>query len=115
MKVLAVGVMVLVQDLDRSVEFYKNVLRLTLVDEMSDWALFQEGVMLQLNPYPDTAIQYDSSTVVMSLVVEDFALACKHLEEHEADFISRPEPGSTEQAAIICDVDGNVIQISSVS
>lgn len=115
MKVLAVGVMVMVQDLDRSVAFYKDVLQLTLVEEMSDWALFQEGVLLQLNPYPDTAIQFDSSTVIMSLVVEDFALACKHLEEHEADFISRPEPGSEEQAAIICDVDGNVIQISSVN
>ena len=46
LRINGVMAMVMVQDIERALRFYRNVLGFTVQDEQEDWVVFNEGVSL---------------------------------------------------------------------
>ena len=50
MQIQGVMAIVMVQDIERALRFYRDLLGFTVEDEQEDWVLFHEGVGLRVSP-----------------------------------------------------------------
>ena len=71
MRFHGVMAMVLVQDIDRATRFYRDVLGFTIQEESEDWAIFNEGVGLQMSPEPLPENSVNVNAVQVALNVEN--------------------------------------------
>src|SRR5207245_1085792 len=66
-----IGVTLRVINLDRSLQFYQEVLGLFIESQNSDSARFSNGLRIVMIPHRDTGNEYDSRNVLISIPVRD--------------------------------------------
>src|SRR5689334_3246740 len=111
MQIDRVITMVLVQDIDRAVRFYRDVLGLAIELEEEDWALFGEGVGLMVSPEPLPQDNMSLNSVIITLNVPDVAQAFDELTGKGAAFLVPPTDVGGATVASFRDSEGNILQL----
>lgn len=113
MRILGTASVVLVQDLDRAMRFYRETLGLTLAVEQEDWAMFAEnvGLMRAEEPLPEDAVNLNA--IVLTFQVEDVRAAYGELIEKGVPFLVPPTEVGTALVASFRDTEGNLLQLMS--
>jgi catechol 2,3-dioxygenase-like lactoylglutathione lyase family enzyme len=107
--------MVLVQDMDRAVRFYRDVLGLSLGYEEEDWAAFDEGVGLLRAEEPLDEDGLRLNSVSLSLHVSDVNAAYAELIGSGIPFVVPPTDVAGTVVASFRDTEGNVLQLVQAS
>lgn len=103
--------MVLVQDIDRAVQFYRGTLGLTLDLEEEDWAVFAEGVGLMVSPEPLPPDNMSLNSVIITLTVPSVADAYGELVGKGVAFLVPPTDVGGAMVASFRDSEGNILQL----
>jgi predicted enzyme related to lactoylglutathione lyase len=109
--VRAVTVMVLVEQMDRAIRFYRDTLGLTLTFEQEDWAMFGENVGLMLSPEPLPELTLNPNAVMLTLTVDDAHGAYHELVGRGVVFVVGPTDVGGAIVASFRDTEGNVLQL----
>jgi predicted enzyme related to lactoylglutathione lyase len=109
--VQSVTTMVLVQDMDRALRFYRNVLGFTVQLEQEDWAVFSQGVGLMLSPEPLPQDNLSLNAVMVTLNVDDAHGAYHELIEKGVPFLVGPTDVGGAVVASFRDTEGNLLQL----
>ena len=111
MNLQSVTTMVLVQEMDRALRFYRDTLGLTVQLEQEDWAVFAEGVGLMLSPEPLPQDNISLNAVMVTLNVDDAHSAYHELIEKGVAFLVAPTDVGGAVVASFRDTEGNVLQL----
>lgn len=111
MRVNQVTAVVLVQDIDRAVRFYRDKLGLTLQFEQEDWASFKENVGLMLSPEPIPEVYLSINAVMLTLNVDDVHTSYHEMIDNAVAFILGPTDVGGAIIASFRDTEGNVLQL----
>jgi predicted enzyme related to lactoylglutathione lyase len=111
MRVNQVTTMVLVQDMDRAVRFYRDVLGFRLQAEQEDWAIFEERVGLMLSPEPLPLDNMSLNAVMITLNVDDVHAAFHELVQKGVAFLVGPTDVGGAIVASFRDSEGNLMQM----
>ena len=106
--------MVMVQDIDRALRFYRDVLSFTVQDEQEDWVVFNEGVSLGLSPEPAAELNTAFNAVLVTLVVDDVQSIFEELTAKGVAFFIAPQSDGGMTFATFRDTEGNLVQLLSV-
>jgi predicted enzyme related to lactoylglutathione lyase len=109
--VKSVTAMVLVQDIDRALRFYRDVLGFTVQIEQEDWAVFTEGVGLMLSPEPLPQDNISLNAVMVTLNVDDAHGAYHELVTQGVAFLVGPTDVGGAVVASFRDTEGNLLQL----
>lgn len=107
------GVMavVMVQDIERALRFYRDLLGFTVQEEQEDWVFFQEGVGLQTAPEAGTELRFEANAVLLTLIVKDVVAAYRELTERGVAFFLPPTIQNGLKIAVLRDTENNLIQL----
>ena len=105
--------MVMVQDIERALMFYRDTLGFTVQDEHEDWVVFTEGVSLGLSPEPGSEFSLALNAVMLTLVVDDVQAAYEELISKGVAFILSPQLDGGMAHATLRDTEGNMVQLLS--
>jgi len=109
------AVILLVSDMRRSINFYKNTLGLTLKSRSKDWTEFvQDGTVLALHPAKKKFKPKSKQPKVGMLIgfkVGDIDEACNVLKRKRVRFVKEPMLEHFGKHAVILDPDGYMISI----
>ena len=111
MRLNAVTTMVLVQDMDRALRFYRDMLGFTVQFEQEDWAMFQERVGLMLSPEPLDQDNVSLNAVMLTLNVDDAHGAYHELIDKGVAFLVGPTDVGGAIVASFRDSEGNILQL----
>ncbi len=111
MRVHRVTAMVLVQDMDRAVRFYRDALGFRVQFEEEDWAVFEENVGLMVSPEPLPQDNVSVNAVMVTLEVEDAHAAFHELTEKGVAFLVAPTDVGGAIIASFRDTEGNLLQL----
>ncbi len=103
--------MVLVQDIDRAVRFYRDILGFTVQLEEEDWAVFAEGVGLMVSPEPLPQDNMNLNSVIITLNVPSVQDAYNELIDRGVPFLVLPTDVGGATVASFRDTEGNVLQL----
>jgi len=107
----SIGVVVLVQDMDRSVAFYRDVLGLEVNSEEDDWAVLGGAVTLLRSPDAISPDDTRLNSVLLSLPVPDLDATFGALTGQGFAFLTAPTEVAGGRIAALRDPDGNVVQL----
>src|SRR5579875_1305780 len=107
------GVMavVMVQDIERALRFYRDLLGFTVQEEQEDWVFFQEGVGLKTAPEAGAEVRFEANAVVLTLIVKDVVAAYRELTERGVAFFLPPTTQNGLKIAVLRDTENNLIQL----
>ncbi len=111
MNVESVKCMLMAQDMDRAVRFYRDVIGLKVAFESREWTELTFGnAVIALHGGGTGNYQKTG----LSLQVRDIALACKELEAGGAKIASPPQtrPGEPIKLAEVLDTEGNAFSLT---
>lgn len=111
MRLQGLMAMVLVQDIERALRFYRDVLGFTVQDEQEDWVVFQEGVGLQMSPEPLPEVNVNINAVMVTLIVDDVQGAYAALTQKGVAFFVPPTESSGAVFATFRDTENNLLQL----
>ena len=111
MKFKEVTTMVLVQDMDRALRFYRDTLGFTVHFEEEDWAIFEERVGLMLSPEPLPQDNLNLNSVMLTLNVDDVHAAYHELIAKGVAFLVGPTDVGGAIVASFRDTEGNILQL----
>lgn len=111
MQIQGVMAMVLVDNMDRAVRFYRDMLGFTVQMEEEDWVIFDQGVGLQTSPEPLPEINRNINTVMLTLVVADVQQTYNELIKRGVGFFLAPTPEGSSVFATFRDTENNLIQM----
>ncbi len=100
--------------MQKSIDFYKNVLGLPLRKQTHDWTeFFIKGTKLALHPINEKLKRQMSSKVgiLIGFMVMDMDATSKILHEKGVKFVKEPKEEAFGKHAIIEDPDGYMISI----
>jgi predicted enzyme related to lactoylglutathione lyase len=107
--------MILVSDIRRSVQFYRDKLGLTLTAETSEWAEFQVGedrIALQAGGDPKIPQATNAAgRVSISFEVDDVVEAYEILRAADVPFVRPPAEQEFGMLAVVSDPDGYEIML----
>lgn len=103
--------MVLVQDMDRAMRFYGDVLGMRVQQEEEDFAVFSEGIGLMLSPEPLPIDNLNLNAVMVTLKVGDVHAAYHELIDRGVAFFVLPTDVGGAMVASFRDSEGNVLQL----
>jgi len=106
--------MVLVQDIDRALRFYRDLLGFTVQFEEEDWVVFEQGVGLMLSPEPLPQDNMNLNAMSLSLYVDDVQAAYGELIDRGVAFLVVPTDLGGAMVASFRDTEGNLIQLLQV-
>ncbi len=106
---------VLVQDIERALRFYRDVLGFTVEEEQEDWVVFHEGVGLQVAPEPLPEVNLNLNAVLVTLLVEDVEAAYHELTAKGVAFFLTPTDAGGAKLATFRDTESNLLQIMETS
>jgi catechol 2,3-dioxygenase-like lactoylglutathione lyase family enzyme len=112
------SVILLVSDMKRSIDFYKNTLGLPLKNSSNDWAeFFKDGTTLALHPLSKKLKAKAGSRIGMMVgfMVSDMNETYKNLTKKNVKFLKQPEMESFGSHAIILDPDGYMISLAELT
>jgi len=111
------AVILLVSDMDRSIDFYKNTLGLLLKNSSHDWAeFFKDGTTLALHPMKKKLKEQTGSRVGMlvGFMVSNMDETYQNLKKKNVKFVKEPKEEPFGKHAIILDPDGYMISIAQL-
>jgi predicted enzyme related to lactoylglutathione lyase len=111
------AVILLVSDMNRSIDFYKNTLSLPLKNSSQDWAeFFKDGTTLALHPMKKKMQgKMDSRTgMLVGFMVSNMDETYRKLKEKNVKFFKEPKDEVFGKHAIILDPDGYMISIAQL-
>lgn len=111
MKIGRVLTMVLVQDMDRALRFYRDILGFRVQHEEEDWAVFEENVGLMVSPEPLPQDNVNLNALLLTLHVDDAHAAFGELTEKGVAFLVPPTDVGGAVSATFRDSEGNLIQL----
>ncbi len=103
--------MVLVQDIERALRFYKDVLGFTVAEEEEDWIIFNEGVGLKVSPDPISELNIAFTAVQVTLQVDDAEAAFAELTKKGVPFLIPPTASGSAVFATFRDTENNMLQL----
>lgn len=111
MEVRAVSIMVLVNDLDRALAFYRDRLGLAVLNETSEWAALQHGIGLALAEDPVPPDRLALNAVMPAIEVPDVRAAFAELTSRGVAFLVPPTDTGAGIVASFVDSEGNALQL----
>lgn len=103
--------MVLVQDIERALRFYRDTLGFTVAEEEEDWVIFNEGVGLQVSPDPIPATNIAFTAVQVTLQVDNVEAAFAELTKKGVPFLIPPTSSGSASFATFRDTENNMLQL----
>jgi len=113
------SVILLVDDLERSAQFYKDTIGLKLKVKTTDWVeFFEKGTTLALHPRrrrKDVGDDGDGHpNVLVGFMVADLDQVVKDLRAKDVRFFKEPKTEPFGKHAIILDPDDHLISIAEI-
>ncbi len=103
--------MALVQDIERALRFYRDVLGFTVQEEQEDLVIFQEGVGLILSPEPLPDVNLNMNAVIITLLVDDVRMTYTELTQKGVAFFLPPTTEGGIIFATFRDTENNLLQL----
>ena len=105
----------LVEDLQKCIAFYRDILELKIKNQSPDWVEFQnEGQSAVLALHPARIKQNGSSNMLVGFSVSNLESVCKKLEDKDVKFHKQITEESFGKHAIIEDPEGHLISIVEI-
>ena len=105
----------LIENMEKSVTFYRDILGMKIKHESPDWVEFvNESGRAVLALHPKRTKSSESQNMLAGFNVNDTENVCKHLEEKRLTFYKRLTEESFGKHAIIEDPDGHLISIVEI-
>ena len=111
MRFHGVMAMTLVQDIERALRFYRDVLGFTVQDEQEDWVIFNEGVGLWLSPEPMADVNFNLNSVMLTLFVDDVEASFAELTQKGVAFFQPPTQENGQWFATFRDTESNILRL----
>jgi predicted enzyme related to lactoylglutathione lyase len=106
------AVVLLVANMRRSVNFYKNILGLPIKRQSRDWTeFFNNGTVLALHPAKKKDKIKPGSTMLIGFMVNDLDYSVKQLKKKKVKFFKHPKNEPFGKHTIILDPDHHLISI----
>jgi catechol 2,3-dioxygenase-like lactoylglutathione lyase family enzyme len=106
------AVILLVSNMDTSVQFYSDVLNLPLKKRSDDWTeFFNRETVLALHPAKHKEKLKSGQHILIGFSAIDFDRTIKNLEDKKVAFFKSPKDEVFGKHAIIEDPDGHLISI----
>ena len=108
------AVILLVSDMEQSIKFYRDTLKLPIKTQSDDWTeFFSSGTVIALHPVKRKAnVHIDSSGTLVGFMVNDFDITINKLRERNLKFFKEPKEEPFGKHAIIEDPDGHLIELT---
>jgi lactoylglutathione lyase len=106
---------VLVEDMKKSIAFYRDILGLKIKQESPDWVEFvneSQSAVLALHPKRTKSSGFPN--MLVGFTVNDIENVCKELEKKNVKFYKKLTEESFGKHAIIEDPDGHLISIVEI-
>jgi catechol 2,3-dioxygenase-like lactoylglutathione lyase family enzyme len=110
-----VAAILLVENMERSVAFYRDTLGMKIKGEFPDWIEFvteSRSAVLALHPKRTKSTR--STNMLIGFNVGDIEYTCKELENKNVRFYKKLTEESFGKHAIIEDPDGHLISIAEI-
>ncbi|MGH9982002.1 MAG: VOC family protein [Nitrososphaeraceae archaeon] len=112
------SVILLVDDMERSTQFYKDTIGLKLKVKTTDWIeFFDKGTTLALHPRRRTGEDESNDghpNVLVGFMVSDLDQVAKDLKSKNVRFFKEPKSEPFGKHAIILDPDDHLISIAEI-
>lgn len=109
------AVVLLVSNVKRSVNFYKNILGLPVKRQSKDWTeFFNNGTVLALHPAKKKEKLKSGSSMLIGFMVNDLDFSVKQLKRRRVKFFKQPKNEPFGKHTIILDPDGHLISIAQL-
>lgn len=109
------AVILLVSDMDKSMNFYRDVLELPVKNTSAEWVeFFSSGTVLALHPSKNKT-RTKNSGVLVGFMVSNLESVAQKLKDKNVEFFKKPKEESFGKHAIIVDPDGHLISIAEIS
>ena len=106
------AVILLVSNMNTSIQFYKDVLNIPLKYRSDDWTeFFNKETVLALHPAKHKGKLKSGQHILIGFSASDFDNTIKSLEEKKVAFFKSPREEVFGKHAIIEDPDGHLISI----
>jgi len=106
------AVILLVSDMNKSVQFYRETLNLPLKKESDEWTeFFNKETVLALHPAKHKENLKSGQHILLGFSASDFDNTINKLKEKGVVFFKNPKEEVFGQHAIIEDPDGHLISI----
>ena len=105
----------LIENMEKSVTFYRDILGMKIKHESQDWVEFvNENGRAVLALHPKRTSSSESPNMLVGFTVNDIESVCKQLEEKGVKFYKKLTEESFGKHAIIQDPDGHLISIADI-
>ena len=105
----------LIENMEKSVTFYQNILGMKIKHESPEWVEFvNESGRAVLALHPKRTKSIGSPNVLVGFNVNDIENVCKQLEEKSVKFYKKLKEESFGKHATIEDPDGHLISIVEI-
>jgi lactoylglutathione lyase len=109
------AVVLLVANMKRSINFYKNILGLPIKRQSRDWTeFFNDGTVLALHPAKKKDKLKSGSTILIGFMVNDLDYSVKQLKKKKVKFFKQLKKEPFGKHTIILDPDGHLISIAEL-
>ena len=111
------SVILLVEDMERSAQFYKDTIGLKLKVKTNDWIeFFDKGTTIALHPRrrKDVDDSNGHTNVLVGFMVSDLDEIVKDLKAKDVKFFKEPKREPFGKHTIIVDPDGHLISIAEI-
>ncbi len=109
------AVILLIDNMEKSVTFYRDILGMKIKQEFPDWVEFvNEGGSAVLALHPKRTKYSGSPNMLVGFKVNDIENVCKELGKKDVKFYKKLTDESFGKHAIIEDPDGHLISIAEI-
>ncbi len=106
------AVILLVSDMDKSVQFYKEILNIPLKKKSDEWTeFFNKETVLALHPAKNKEKVKSGQHILVGFSASDFEQTIRNLQDKKVIFFKNPREEGFGKHAIIEDPDGHLISI----
>ncbi len=106
------AVILLVSDMNKSVQFYKEILNIPLKKKSDEWTeFFNKETVLALHPAKNKEKVKSGQHILVGFSVSDFDQTMRNLQDKKVIFFKNPREEGFGKHAIIEDPDGHLISI----
>ena len=109
------AVILLVNDMDSSVRFYRDILNVPVKIQTKEWTEFiTSGTVIALHPSRKKVETKQASNMLIGFMVSDLDETARQLEQKDVKFFKLPKEEPFGKHAIIEDPDGHLISIAEI-
>ncbi len=106
------AVILLVSDMNKSVQFYKEILNIPLKKKSDEWTeFFNKETVLALHPAKNKEKVKSGQHILVGFSASDFDQTVRNLQDKKVIFFKNPREEGFGKHAIIEDPDGHLISI----